>query len=49
MSAVDLATLRIAATTPTTAGLGVRIALHEESLFVVDAVRASSANSTRSR
>lgn len=39
VSAVDLATLRIAATTPTTAGLGVRIALHEESLFVVDAVQ----------
>ena len=39
VSALDLATLRIAATTPTTAGLGVRIALHEESLFVVDAVQ----------
>ncbi|GIJ23879.1 hypothetical protein Vlu01_45030 [Micromonospora lutea] len=39
ISALDLATLQITATTPTTPGLGVSVALHEDSAFVVDAVQ----------
>ncbi|OKI46377.1 fibronectin type III domain-containing protein [Micromonospora sp. CB01531] len=39
VSSLDLATLQITATTPTTPGLGVSVALHEDSAFVVDAVQ----------
>ncbi|MFF5217863.1 fibronectin type III domain-containing protein [Micromonospora sp. NPDC000442] len=39
ISALDLATLQITATTPTTPGLGVSVALHEDAAFVVDAVQ----------
>ncbi|WP_407676247.1 fibronectin type III domain-containing protein [Plantactinospora alkalitolerans] len=39
VSSLDLATLQIIATTRTTAGLGVNVALHEDSAFVVDAVQ----------
>ncbi|MFU8873174.1 fibronectin type III domain-containing protein [Micromonospora sp. SL4-19] len=39
VSSLDLATLQIIATTPTTPGLGVNVALHEDSAFVVDAVQ----------
>ncbi|MFY1703067.1 MULTISPECIES: fibronectin type III domain-containing protein [Micromonospora] len=39
VSSLDLATLQITATTPTTPGLGVSVALHEEAAFVVDAVQ----------
>ncbi|MFC4144739.1 fibronectin type III domain-containing protein [Micromonospora mangrovi] len=39
VSALDLATLQITATTPTTPGLGVNVVLHEETAFVVDAVQ----------
>ena len=39
VSALDLATLQIVATTQTTAGLGVSVALHEDAAFVVDAVQ----------
>ncbi|WP_233513741.1 fibronectin type III domain-containing protein [Micromonospora craterilacus] len=39
VSALDLATLQITATTPTTPGLGVSVALHEDAAFVVDAVQ----------
>ncbi|RQW83378.1 hypothetical protein DKL51_31710, partial [Micromonospora globispora] len=39
VSSLDLATLQITATTPTTPGLGVNVALHEEAAFVVDAVQ----------
>ncbi|HEX5596826.1 MAG TPA: fibronectin type III domain-containing protein [Micromonosporaceae bacterium] len=39
VSSLDLATLQITATTPTTAGLGVSVALHGDSAFVVDAVQ----------
>ncbi|WP_432898466.1 fibronectin type III domain-containing protein [Micromonospora matsumotoense] len=39
VSALDLATLQITATTPTTPGLGVNVVLHDDAAFVVDAVR----------
>nr|MDT0659751.1 fibronectin type III domain-containing protein [Micromonospora sp. DSM 115978] len=39
VSALDLATLQITATTKTTAGLGVNVLLHEDAAFVVDAVQ----------
>ncbi|MFC6020918.1 fibronectin type III domain-containing protein [Plantactinospora solaniradicis] len=39
VSSLDLATLQIIATTRTTAGIGVNVALHEDSAFVVDAVQ----------
>lgn len=39
VSSLDLATLQVAATTKTTAGVGVTIALHQEAAFVVDAVQ----------
>ncbi|MCW3817761.1 fibronectin type III domain-containing protein [Micromonospora sp. DR5-3] len=39
VSSLDLATLQITASTPTTPGLGVSVALHEDSAFVVDAVQ----------
>jgi predicted RNA-binding protein with TRAM domain len=39
VSSLDLATLQITATTRTAPGLGVNVALHEESAFVVDAVQ----------
>lgn len=39
VSSLDLATLRIIATSPTTPGLGVNVVLHEEAAFVVDAVQ----------
>ncbi|MGC4854506.1 fibronectin type III domain-containing protein [Micromonospora sp. DT4] len=39
ISSLDLATLQLTATTPTTPGLGVSVALHEDSAFVVDAVQ----------
>ncbi|WP_373293210.1 fibronectin type III domain-containing protein [Micromonospora sonchi] len=39
ISTLDLATLQITATTPTTPGLGVSVALHEDAAFVVDAVQ----------
>lgn len=39
VSSLDLATLRIVATSPTTPGLGVNVVLHEEAAFVVDAVQ----------
>ncbi|HEU4422750.1 MAG TPA: fibronectin type III domain-containing protein, partial [Pilimelia sp.] len=39
VSALDLATLQTTATTQTTAGLGVTIALHKEAAFIVDTVQ----------
>lgn len=39
ISSLDLATLAITATTKTTAGLGVTVAMHEDATFVVDAVQ----------
>ncbi|MFF5180032.1 fibronectin type III domain-containing protein [Micromonospora sp. NPDC000316] len=39
VSSLDLATLQLTATTPTTPGLGVSVALHEDAAFVVDAVQ----------
>ncbi|MFG3702482.1 fibronectin type III domain-containing protein [Micromonospora sp. NPDC047620] len=39
VSSLDLATLQITATTRTTPGLGVSVALHEDTAFVVDAVQ----------
>ncbi|MDO3703304.1 fibronectin type III domain-containing protein [Micromonospora sp. C28SCA-DRY-2] len=39
VSSLDLATLQITATTRTTPGLGVNVALHEDAAFVVDAVQ----------
>ncbi|MEQ4299844.1 fibronectin type III domain-containing protein [Plantactinospora sp. B6F1] len=39
VSSLDLATLQIIATTSTTAGIGVNVALHEDAAFVVDAVQ----------
>ncbi|MFU8849384.1 fibronectin type III domain-containing protein [Micromonospora sp. SL1-18] len=39
VSSLDLATLQISATTPTTPGLGVNVALHDNQAFVVDAVQ----------
>jgi hypothetical protein len=39
VSSLDLATLQITATTKTTAGLGVNVALYEDAAFVVDAVQ----------
>ncbi|MEU7587707.1 fibronectin type III domain-containing protein [Micromonospora sp. NPDC049230] len=39
ISSLDLATLQLTATTRTTPGLGVSVALHEDSAFVVDAVQ----------
>ncbi|WP_425565590.1 fibronectin type III domain-containing protein [Pilimelia columellifera] len=39
VSALDLATLRATATTPTTSGIGVTVALHEDGAFVVDSVQ----------
>ncbi|GGJ81590.1 hypothetical protein GCM10010123_09220 [Pilimelia anulata] len=39
VSALDLATLRATATTPTTAGLGVTVALRDDAAFVVDTVQ----------
>jgi hypothetical protein len=39
ISAIDLATLQVSATTRSTAGLGVSVALHKDSAFVIDAVQ----------
>ncbi|MFJ6151650.1 fibronectin type III domain-containing protein [Micromonospora profundi] len=39
VSSLDLATLQLTATTPTTPGLGVSVALHEDTAFIVDAVQ----------
>ncbi|WP_422774803.1 fibronectin type III domain-containing protein [Plantactinospora sp. WMMC1484] len=39
VSSLDLATLQVIATTRTTAGIGVNVALHEDAAFVVDAVQ----------
>ncbi|MFV2020222.1 fibronectin type III domain-containing protein [Micromonospora sp. LOL_023] len=39
ISSLNLATLRISATTTSTNGLGVSVALHDEAAFVVDAVQ----------
>lgn len=39
VNSLDLATLQITATTRTTPGLGVNVALHEDAAFVVDAVQ----------
>ncbi|MGC4862553.1 fibronectin type III domain-containing protein [Micromonospora sp. DT41] len=39
VSSLDLATLQLTATTPTTPGLGVSVALHEDAAFIVDAVQ----------
>jgi hypothetical protein len=39
VSSMDLTTLQIAATSQTTAGLGVSVALHDDAAFVVDAVQ----------
>ncbi|SCL15123.1 Fibronectin type III domain-containing protein [Micromonospora nigra] len=39
ISTLDLATLQITATTRTTPGLGVSVALHEDAAFVIDAVQ----------
>ncbi|WP_431897143.1 fibronectin type III domain-containing protein [Micromonospora haikouensis] len=39
VSSLDLATLQITATTRTTPGLGVNVALHSDAAFVVDAVQ----------
>lgn len=39
ISSLDLATLQVVARTQTTSGLGVNVALHEDSAFVVDAVQ----------
>ncbi|MEH1166533.1 fibronectin type III domain-containing protein [Micromonospora sp. CPCC 205539] len=39
ISSLDLATLQLTATTKTTPGLGVSVALHEDAAFVVDAVQ----------
>ncbi|SCL70320.1 Fibronectin type III domain-containing protein [Micromonospora citrea] len=39
VSSLDLATLQITATTRTTPGFGVNVALHEDAAFVVDAVQ----------
>ena len=39
VSSLDLTTLQVTATTPTTAGLGVSVALHEDAAFVIDAVQ----------
>jgi hypothetical protein len=39
VSALDLATLQVTATTPTTAGIGVSVALHEDAAFIIDAVQ----------
>ena len=39
VSSIDLTTLQVTATTPTTAGLGVSVALHDDAAFVIDAVQ----------
>ena len=39
VSSLDLTTLQVTATTKTTAGLGVSVALHEDAAFVIDAVQ----------
>jgi len=39
VSSLDLATLQLSATTETTAGLGVTLALNGDSAFIVDAVQ----------
>ena len=39
ISSMDLTSLKVFKTTPTNSGLGVRVALHEDAAFVVDAVR----------
>jgi hypothetical protein len=39
ISAIDLATLQVSATTKSTAGLGVSVALHKDAAFVIDAVQ----------
>ncbi|HET9518866.1 MAG TPA: fibronectin type III domain-containing protein [Actinoplanes sp.] len=39
VSSMDLTSLQLAATTPTTAGLGVTVALHDDAAFVVDTVQ----------
>ncbi|MFD0786688.1 hypothetical protein ACFQZ8_22540, partial [Micromonospora azadirachtae] len=39
VSSLDLATLQMTATTRTTPGLGVNVALHEDAAFVIDAVQ----------
>jgi hypothetical protein len=39
VSALDLATLQTTATTPTTAGLGVSVVMHEDAAFIIDSVQ----------
>ncbi|WP_442933597.1 fibronectin type III domain-containing protein [Micromonospora sp. CPCC 206060] len=39
VSSLDLATLQVTATTRTTPGLGVNVALHDDAAFVIDAVQ----------
>jgi hypothetical protein len=39
VSSMDLTSLKLAATAPTTAGLGVTVALHDDAAFVVDTVQ----------
>jgi hypothetical protein len=39
VSALDLATLQMTATAPTTGGLGVTVAMHDDAAFVVDTVQ----------
>lgn len=39
VSAIDLATLQVSATYPTTDGLGMSVALHKDAAFVIDAVQ----------
>jgi hypothetical protein len=41
VSVLDLASLQLAATTQTTAGLGVTVALHGDAAFVIDAVQGT--------
>lgn len=41
VSVLDLSSLQISATTQTTAGLGVTVALHDDSAFVVDSVQGT--------
>jgi hypothetical protein len=39
VSALDLATLQVIATSPTPAGIGVSVAMHDDAAFVIDAVQ----------
>jgi hypothetical protein len=41
VSAIDLASLQVAASAPTTAGLGITIAMHEDAVFIVDSVQGA--------